>query len=416
MGTKLVDRIRQEVRLRGLRPATAEVYWRWTAAFVRFHGLTHPRELGAAEVERFLMDVAVRQSASSVNQAHAALLFLYRHVLRQVPAGLEELPWALGIRPGSGCALTRPGAAVAGVCGSQASTALRVAVWIGASSGGRSGLAHQGPGCARGSAHGTRGEGWPRPCRPDAAGPARRPCDPPRAAACSPSPRGARRSGVGGATRDHGTSVPQGRTDLALAVGLPSRSTAVVVGQPTGAAPCAPVHHPARLGHGRPTRTHPEARSPPCASPLLCDPLLGGRRQHPRAAGASGPCRHSHDLDLHPRHDLRRPGGDESSGSLVAEGRRIASHCHHRPRSAAPEDRRAMQPPADEPPPATLDERHCACGARRWTYGRMRRKTARARTHIELLLARCDMKLDRRERSEVRTCPGHTLRDGAPRQ
>lgn len=51
--------------------------------FVRFHGLRHPAELGPGAVGAFLTDLATRGelSASTQNQALAALLFLYRHVL-----------------------------------------------------------------------------------------------------------------------------------------------------------------------------------------------------------------------------------------------------------------------------------------------------------------------------------------------
>ncbi|MGE4358946.1 MAG: integron integrase, partial [Lysobacteraceae bacterium] len=54
----------------------------------------HPRELGAPEVERFLTGLAVQGnvSASTQNQALAALLFLYRQVL-----GID-LPWMGDIR------------------------------------------------------------------------------------------------------------------------------------------------------------------------------------------------------------------------------------------------------------------------------------------------------------------------------
>ncbi|NQD94348.1 integron integrase [Pseudomonas sp. CrR25] len=57
--------------------------------FVRFHHYRHPVEMGAVEVEAFLSDLAVRRdvSASTQNQALAALLFLYKHVLKL------DLPW-----------------------------------------------------------------------------------------------------------------------------------------------------------------------------------------------------------------------------------------------------------------------------------------------------------------------------------
>lgn len=50
-----------------------------------FHGKRHPQTMGEAEINAFLSDLAVRTSvsASTQNQALAALLFLYRHVLEK---------------------------------------------------------------------------------------------------------------------------------------------------------------------------------------------------------------------------------------------------------------------------------------------------------------------------------------------
>jgi site-specific recombinase XerD len=57
--------------------------------FILFHGKRHPRDMGAPEVQAFLSHLAVdrRVSPSTQNQAKAALLFLYRHVLD------ADLPW-----------------------------------------------------------------------------------------------------------------------------------------------------------------------------------------------------------------------------------------------------------------------------------------------------------------------------------
>jgi integron integrase len=54
-----------------------------------FNGKRHPASLGGKEVEGFLRHLAIQRdvSASTQNQALAALLFLYRHVLQQ------QLPW-----------------------------------------------------------------------------------------------------------------------------------------------------------------------------------------------------------------------------------------------------------------------------------------------------------------------------------
>ena len=60
-----------------------KTYEQWLRRFLRFHLMRHPREMGSAEVNAFLSDLAVelKVSASTQNQALAALLFLYRDVL-----------------------------------------------------------------------------------------------------------------------------------------------------------------------------------------------------------------------------------------------------------------------------------------------------------------------------------------------
>jgi integron integrase len=63
---------------------TEEAYRFWVRRYVRYHRMRHPRELGAADVQAFLTHLARDGgvSASTQNQALAALLFLYREVLR----------------------------------------------------------------------------------------------------------------------------------------------------------------------------------------------------------------------------------------------------------------------------------------------------------------------------------------------
>jgi len=69
--------------------STERVYVEWVKRFIYFHGKRHPRELGANDVTAFLSNLAVEReaSASTQNQAKAALLFLYKQVLA------VELPW-----------------------------------------------------------------------------------------------------------------------------------------------------------------------------------------------------------------------------------------------------------------------------------------------------------------------------------
>lgn len=78
-----VRALERQVHVRHLSPRTAQAYGGWTRRFLGFHGHRDPRTMGAEEVRRFLTHLAVveRVSASTQNQATAALLFLYRDVL-----------------------------------------------------------------------------------------------------------------------------------------------------------------------------------------------------------------------------------------------------------------------------------------------------------------------------------------------
>ena len=92
----LLRAMQSNLRLRHFSPRTETVYLAWVVRFVRFHRLRHPREMGAVEVRAFLGHLAEGRglSASSVNQALAALLFLYSEVLRQPLEALGPLPRA----------------------------------------------------------------------------------------------------------------------------------------------------------------------------------------------------------------------------------------------------------------------------------------------------------------------------------
>jgi Phage integrase, N-terminal SAM-like domain len=80
---RLMDRLRHAIRVRHNSPRTEDRYVEWSERYIRFHGLRHPKDMGGAEIEMFLTDLAVRGhvSASTQNQALCALLFLYQNVL-----------------------------------------------------------------------------------------------------------------------------------------------------------------------------------------------------------------------------------------------------------------------------------------------------------------------------------------------
>ncbi len=86
---KLLDQIRVRMRTMHYSLRTEQSYLQWIKRFIVFHGKRHPSEMGIAEVEAFLSSLATDRNvaASTQNQALAAILFLYREMLK------VDLPW-----------------------------------------------------------------------------------------------------------------------------------------------------------------------------------------------------------------------------------------------------------------------------------------------------------------------------------
>jgi len=81
---KLLDQIRDAIRLKHYSYSTEKTYVHWARRYILFHNKRHPAEMGAVEIETFLTHLAKEDnvSASTQNQALNALLFLYRSVLK----------------------------------------------------------------------------------------------------------------------------------------------------------------------------------------------------------------------------------------------------------------------------------------------------------------------------------------------
>ncbi len=86
---RLLEQVRQQIRLRHYSIRTEQAYIGWIRRFILANGKRHPSDMGAEQVEAFLTGLATEGSVSAAtqNQALSALLFLYRNVL-----GIE-LPW-----------------------------------------------------------------------------------------------------------------------------------------------------------------------------------------------------------------------------------------------------------------------------------------------------------------------------------
>ncbi|MET0894078.1 MAG: integron integrase [Pseudoxanthomonas sp.] len=85
----LLEAVRARCRVKHYSLRTERAYVQWAWRFILANERSHPRQMGAVEVEAFLSRLATRDdvAASTQNQALSALLFLYREVL-----GIE-LPW-----------------------------------------------------------------------------------------------------------------------------------------------------------------------------------------------------------------------------------------------------------------------------------------------------------------------------------
>jgi len=86
---RLLDQLRHQIRLRHYSYRTELTYVGWVKRYILFHGKKHPATLGGPAVEAWLSYLATERKVAAATQAQAlaAVLFLYRQVLR------TELPW-----------------------------------------------------------------------------------------------------------------------------------------------------------------------------------------------------------------------------------------------------------------------------------------------------------------------------------
>ena len=62
---RVLDQLRERIRYMHYSLRTEEAYVYWAKAFIRFHELRHPAEMGKAEVEAFLMWLVAKRNAGS---------------------------------------------------------------------------------------------------------------------------------------------------------------------------------------------------------------------------------------------------------------------------------------------------------------------------------------------------------------
>ncbi len=92
-GPKLLTRYQEAMRSRHYSPNTIKAYSSWLVRFIRFHKYKHPEQMAESEINEYLSYLAVEANigSSTQNQALAALLFLYRHIIGREVGELEGL-------------------------------------------------------------------------------------------------------------------------------------------------------------------------------------------------------------------------------------------------------------------------------------------------------------------------------------
>jgi len=94
MAKKLLDQARDQLRTMHYSYRTEETYLDWMRRYILFHQKRHPENMGAPEIQSFLVYLASERSVSASthtcpggrcqgNQALSAILFLYRDVLHK---------------------------------------------------------------------------------------------------------------------------------------------------------------------------------------------------------------------------------------------------------------------------------------------------------------------------------------------
>lgn len=78
-----LNSIAEKIRIKHYSYKTEKAYMDWAEAFIRFHKMRHPSEMGCNEVAAFITHLAVNKnySSSTQDQALNALLFMYEQVL-----------------------------------------------------------------------------------------------------------------------------------------------------------------------------------------------------------------------------------------------------------------------------------------------------------------------------------------------
>lgn len=77
--TRLLDQVRERIRCLHYSLRAEQAYLYWAQCFIRWHGLRHPRGMGATEIEEFFATLVTERKVSA-----------FTHY--QAPSPLDALP------------------------------------------------------------------------------------------------------------------------------------------------------------------------------------------------------------------------------------------------------------------------------------------------------------------------------------
>jgi len=82
MSKKLLEVLRDKIRVKHYSISTERTYIFWVKSYILYHNKKHPKDMGKVEIEQFLTYLAVTKTVSPAtqNQAFNSILFLYREI------------------------------------------------------------------------------------------------------------------------------------------------------------------------------------------------------------------------------------------------------------------------------------------------------------------------------------------------
>ncbi len=90
---KLLDQVRNDLRVNHYSRKTAETYISWIKRYILFHNKRHPKEMGKEEIQNFVNYFAIEKhvASSTQNQALQAILFLYKKIVKKDVEWLDDI-------------------------------------------------------------------------------------------------------------------------------------------------------------------------------------------------------------------------------------------------------------------------------------------------------------------------------------